>query len=318
GLARAVDALTRNASLSQAETEALTKGVRDQEERDRILEDALGKKAKQTLTDFGAGAKAAAAGLFVAFDEAVRRGDSAGTALSNLDGPISQLRDLYANAGVTPGAGFQQLTGLFDIATGDQTGPAVQLASGLGQALSGFQNQGLLSQDLFTDLTQGISESYFTLEALGKGGLDAARLMQPGLQSIWQLQKDFGFEVDANTQKLLDFAESSGLIGDQFRPAAELMVDGINQVIDRLDVLIQTLGGDLPEAQRRASRDVSPAGPKTPSYPGVPDPGNNDGVPDPTTFRVEIGDTTVFLNLDGDQVAEAVVRRIPGIVERVR
>lgn len=318
GLARAVDALSRNASLSQAETEALTKGVRDQEERDRILEDALGRKAKQTLTDFGAGAKAASAGLFVLFDEAVRRGDSAVDALSNLREPIGQLRDLYSRAGLTPGSGFQQLSGLFDIATGDQTGTAVQLASGLGSALSGFQNQGLLSQELFADLTSGISESYFTLEALGKGGLDAARLMQPGLQSIFQLQKDFGFEVDANAQKLLDFAESSGLIGDQFRPAAELMVDGINRVIDRLDVLIQTLGGDLPEAQRRASRDVNPAGPKTPSLPSVPDPGGNAGVPDPTSFRVEVGDTAVYVTLDGDQVAEAVVRRVPSIVERVR
>jgi hypothetical protein len=321
GLSRAVEALTRNASLSQAESEALTKGVRDQEERDRILEDALGRKAKQTLTDFGAGAKAASAGLFVLFDEAVRRGDSAVDALSNLREPIGQLRDLYSRAGLTPGAGFQQLSGLFDIATGDQTGTAVQLASGLGSALSAFQNQGLLSQDLFADLTSGISESFFTLEALGKGGLDAARLMQPGLQSIFQLQKDFGFEVDANTQKLLDFAESSGLIGDEFRPAAELMVDGINQVIDRLDVLIQTLGGDLPDASLRGGRsmdrNLNPGGPKTPSLPSVPDPGGNGGMPDPSSFRVEIGDTTVLVNLDGDVLAEAMIRRMPGAIERV-
>jgi hypothetical protein len=53
------------------------------------------------------------------------------------------------------------------LVSGAQTGPTVQLAQGLGQALSGFANTGLLSPALFKELANGLGQAYAQLVDLG-------------------------------------------------------------------------------------------------------------------------------------------------------
>lgn len=262
GLGRAVLALQARASLSDAEVEALTKGLDDAAkltkgfdkvaERERILEAALKTKAEETLATFGQGAQAVAAGLFAAFSAAIESGESALDALRRLQPSIDGLMDIYTKAGKAPGGGFAQLKSYQEIATG-QTGIALELASGLGQALAGFSNSALLSPELFVELATGIGQAYRQMELLGKGGLDAARLLQPSLQSIWQLaQDDPGLlaMLDDQTRALVDFATQSGLIGEKFRPAIDRMVDGLNALIAKFDEYLDRLslatGGTLP------------------------------------------------------------------------
>jgi hypothetical protein len=245
GLAGAIAALNQQASLSDAEIEELTRGITDSAERQRVIEAELKRRATETLERFGLGAQAAAAGLFVAFTEAVNQGESALEVLRRLAPSIQNLQQLFQRAGLTPGAGFQNLQVLSNIATGPETAPAVQLAQGLAQALAGFANTGLLSPELFGELANGIGQAYKQLELLGQGGLEAARLMQPGLQAIWQMIQDnpaLRGQLDGTTLSLLEFAEQAGLIGEAFRPAIDQMIDALNDLIAKLNEFIDRIG----------------------------------------------------------------------------
>lgn len=274
GLTSAIAAIAP--SLTDAETEELTRGITDAAERARVIEAELVRRSKANLERFGAGAQAAASGLYVAFSDAIRQGESALTVLARLKKPIEDLQKLYERAGKAPGAGFQQLQVLSGIATAPETAPAVQLAQGLGQALAGFANTGLLSPELFGELANGIGGAYKQLELMGKGGLEAARLMQPGLQAIWQMIQDnptLRDELDDTTLSLLEFAEDAGLIGEDFRPAMDLMLDKLDDLIDKIGDLIDAIadvpGVNIPVTYTPGELPPPPGGGTPPDVPAL-------------------------------------------------
>lgn len=228
---------------------------------------ALKAAGDTAMTDLRVAAQAAASGIAAVFAEAIAQGESAIDVMQRLGGSIDALGELFGAAGVVPGEGFKNLQSLRDIATGAQTGPAVQLAQGLGQALVGLFNTGMLSPELFGELANGIGSAYKQLENFGKGGLDAARLMQPYLQAIWQAIQDnpaLTDTLDDQTKALLDFAEQSGLVGDKFRPAVDRMIDALNALIDRLDAFI----GRMAEAAGLSFPTPTIPAPSTPGTPG--------------------------------------------------
>jgi hypothetical protein len=144
----------------------------------------------KNLEQFDSTIGAVTGSLSALFGAAIKDGESAVSVLKRLAEPIKTLSELLKGGGLSGGAGFEQLRVLSEIASGADTGPLVEMASGLGSALAGLANTGLLSPDLFGDLANGIGDAYKQLELLGKGGLEAARLMQPGLQAIWQMIQD--------------------------------------------------------------------------------------------------------------------------------
>jgi hypothetical protein len=166
--------------------------------------------------------------------------------LRRLAEPIKTLSELLKGGGLSGGAGFEQLRALSEIATGADTGPLVEMASGLGSALAGLANTGLLSPELFGDLANGIGEAYKQLELLGKGGMEAARLMQPGLQAIWQMTQDnpaLRGQLDATTAALLEFAEEAGLVGEEFKPAVDQIIDAVKELIKNIGELVDSIRG---------------------------------------------------------------------------
>jgi hypothetical protein len=198
----------------------------------------------KNLDRFQSSISAVTGSLSALFGAAVKDGESAVSVLKRLADPIKALSELLKGGGLSGGAGFEQLQVLSEIASGADTGPLVEMASGLGSALAGLANTGMLSPELFGDLANGIGEAYKQLELLGKGGLEAARLMQPGLQAIWQMIQDnpaLRDELDDTTLALLDFAEQSGLIGEGFRPAIDRMMDAIGDLIDKIGDLIDAI-----------------------------------------------------------------------------
>jgi hypothetical protein len=242
----------------------------------------------QSLDLFQSSISAVTGSMVALFDAAVRSGESAVSVLKRLSTPMQALKDLLEKAGASLGDGFSQLKVLSDIATGEGTGPLVELAAGLGSALAGMKNSGMLSPELFGDLANGIGEAYHQLELMGQGGLEAARLMQPGLQAIWQMVQDnpaLRGELDDTTLALLDFAEQAGLIGEDFRPAIDQMVDGLQELIAALRefmTLIQQM----------------PGMPALPTVPGAPAPPGAPYVPPPPTNTPPNGGdyTTPFAN----------------------
>jgi hypothetical protein len=244
--------------------------------------DAATAGGTQNMAEFQSSIDAVTASMVVLFDEAVRNGESAIQVLQRLADPIKQLQKILAAAGQSGGAGFGQLALDTEIATGPQTGPLVQLAQGLGQALAAFANTGLLSPELFQQLANGIGEAYHQLELLGKGGLEAARLMQPSLQTIWQMIQDnpaLRDTLDETTRALLDFAEQNGLVGDKFRPAIDRMIKALDDLIKKLDEFIARMGQIPGMPQVPTPPGPTPAPPPPGPTPTPPIPPSDDGRP---------------------------------------
>lgn len=206
-----------------------------------------------------AGAQAFGAGLAAAFAGLVEGGASPLVALQQIGPAVTSLGEQLTAAGLSGGPAFAQLASMAAVATDAISGPAVAAVASLGEAMTGLHNTGWLNQEMFAGLASQVSATFAALQAQGKGGDDALRLMQPTLQKIWQLQQDFGYEVDDATKALMDQAEASGLVGDKFRPAADQMVSAIKGMTDRLGELVTLLSQRLGTAARDGARQIQDA-----------------------------------------------------------
>lgn len=222
-------------------------------------------------------APAIGAGLAAIFAQQTQAGQSAYQVMVQLTPIIESFQKQLTAAGLNGGEAFETISRLASIVADKVAGPALQATAGLGKALVGLHNSGLLTQDMYKGLAGAIAETYAQLEAQGKGGVDAARLMQPDLQRIWELQQDFGYEVDENTQKLLDMASEAGLIGDKFRPSADQLNRLMTRVAESIDGLVTKFGEFLAALQRNVPTITIPTRYGDPGdYPGV-DGGGGDG-----------------------------------------
>jgi hypothetical protein len=111
---------------------------------------------------------------------------------------------------------------------------------GLQKMMVGLANTGYMTQEVFSAFGTDLFTQFDRLVDRGVDANDAMLLMQPSLQTLWELQHRFGFEVDETTQGLLDQAESAGLIGGAFQEPLE-------QIRDILLGIAKALGAELPD-----------------------------------------------------------------------
>lgn len=201
--------------------------------------------------------------------------------LKALDPIINGLQQQFVKLGVDGGAAFADIASLAAFAAQEGVGPAIEQVLALNDVMIGLQNVGLLTEETFDALTGTITDTFNKLVAEGKNGDQALRLMQPSLQTIWELQQDFGYSVDEATQKLLDQAAAAGLVGDQFRSSEERMVAALEALVDRLDTVISRFFG-IGDAAEDAAQQAQDAWddveyPLPPQYPqGGPEIPEND------------------------------------------
>lgn len=199
-------------------------------------------------TGFGAAIAAAFAGL-------QERGVPILQIFKQLQPLLVAFEQKLKAAGLSGGAAFDQIARLGGIAK--QFAPALDGVDGIRQALAGLANTGLLSQEAFAGLAAQVGATFDRLTAKGVSGDDALKLMQPTLQTLFELQERFGVSVDAATQKLIDQAKAAGLIGDQFKGPQERMIDGLTRIADILTAIAQKLGADIPNAAQSAATAIS-------------------------------------------------------------
>jgi hypothetical protein len=108
--------------------------------------------------------------------------------------------------------------------------------------------------------------------------MEAARLMQPGLQAIWQMTQDnpaLRGQLDATTAALLEFAEEAGLVGEDFKPAVDQIIDAVKELIKNIGELVNAIRG-VPGIKIPVTYD-DPGPPPRPKNPDPPKPINDDG-----------------------------------------
>lgn len=206
-----------------------------------------------------AGAQGLAGAVVSAFEQLRAQGVPTRDAIQQLSPVIEKLRADFTAAGLDGGAAFAALEATFAAITDEISGPAITAVNGLGDTLVGLANVGALNQETFGGLTAQIGQTFMELQAQGKAGPEVIGAMQPALQRVWALQRDFGFEVDDATKGLLDEAQAAGLVGDHMRDSQERAAVAMERVADTLDKLAQSMGVDLPHAAQQGARGIESA-----------------------------------------------------------
>jgi TP901 family phage tail tape measure protein len=296
-----------------------------------------------------AGATAIAASIAGVYEDLRDQGYTTRQAFLALEPAITKFTQQTAAAGYVGTAAMAELQTLAALAADEIAGPAFDAVESLGAVMGTLFNTGRLTQEVYAGLAAEISATYSALEAQGKGGEAAIRGMQPTLQRMWELQQDFGYEVDESTQKLLDFASQSGIIGDKFRPAADRMAASIDKLIERFDAFLSKLTNETASATAAAvntiERTIGAATIPPVVIPYLYEPQNQMNIPGggeypaladgaivrrPTVALVgeagpeaviplsadfiSGGDQTTEIYLDSDLIARKVLKREPGIL----
>jgi gas vesicle protein len=254
--------------------------------------DALGRYTGNALQDFGGSVNAAAAGLAALFGEAVARGESAVQIIGRLGGAMGTLQGIYERNGGTMPTGLAGISDLAGIVNGQNTGIAVQTASGLGSALAGFQNTGVFAAmpELFTDIANGIGSAWRALEQFGGGGQRGLAIFAPYLQTLWEIldaNPQLRSQLDEQTRSLLELAEANGVVGAAQRDAAEKQIEAIDRLIAKLDEWLSKLG--------QVANAPMPSGPAAPpTGTGTPGGGNSGSGGDYDGFAIGSGGVRDF------------------------
>ncbi len=186
----------------------------------------------------------------VAFSAAITSGQGFLAAIDAIGPGLDALAAAMEKLGLQGSATLNQLLLFRKFA--QENKELVAGIDGLNQMMTGLANSGMLTQDVFDDLSATAFDFY---QKAIKGGLTSTQalvLMQPTLQRLWQLHKDNGLAIDENTQKILDEAEANGIVGDAMRSTNEKML----QV---LVAIAKVLGADLPDAfdaAKKAAEDT--------------------------------------------------------------
>ena len=118
--------------------------------------------------------------------------------------------------------------------------------SGTLDVLKGLNNAGALTEEAFAQLGATIDDAFNKLTSQGVSAADAIKLMQPQLQELWELEKDFGYSVDAATQELIDQAVAAGEVGEKHRSIQEQMLDLQKQELAVLEAIGKAFGVTIP------------------------------------------------------------------------
>ena len=196
--------------------------------------------------------------LPAAFAELQRAGMSTNDALRTMEPILQSFQKNAVAAGLGSTPGFDALNTTLGILNDEKLGPLVNQAGFASQSLAALQNMGYLTQASFDGFAGSITGAYDAISA-SSGAEQALGVLQQPLQNLWQLQQDFGFEVDESTQALLTQAEAAGKVGDNMRPAAERAAEALDKVVERLDELIAAFKGDLVAGSKEGASDAGKA-----------------------------------------------------------
>jgi hypothetical protein len=192
--------------------------------------------------------------LDTTFKVGISSGQSFVQALQSIQPGLDQLSTLQKNFGLQVDGTLQHLLDLSDWAKNNKD--LANGIDGLNQLTKSLANSAALTQQGFTDLGDEAAAQFKDATAAGLSSDDALQAMQPTLQTLYELQKRFGYQVDASTQDLLDQAKASGEVGDAHESASERAVDAETHIADILERIAQFWGVTLPEKVSNGTSQV--------------------------------------------------------------
>lgn len=186
--------------------------------------------------------------LWGMYDTLLKKGLSVTDALAQMGPAVTALEAELTRAGFSGGDAFAELQRMVALSSDELAGPALKAVQDMGSGLTALYNSGILNESMFTGMAGQIAHTFDTLVTAGKPADDVLRMMQPQLQTIWELWTKQGWAIDESTQKLLEEAEAQGLVGETHKSTQDQMLDGIGRIADATERLADIFGGRLPDA----------------------------------------------------------------------
>lgn len=193
----------------------------------------------------------------VTFNAMIASGKSFLEALAAIGPALDMLSAAQATFGFTSSDTFSTLMRFREFA--EMNPELVEAISGLQELMVGLSNTGFMTQQAFMDLGAEVTSTFDKLVAQGLTGDEALQVMQPTLQTLWELQQKFGYKVDEATQALIDQAVESGTVGEKYMSANDRMVLGIEKLIGLFEIFLKHLGIDIPKEAEAAAKKVEDA-----------------------------------------------------------
>ena len=171
--------------------------------------------------------------------------------LEVLDPQLEQLNELINITGENGGDAIEQLLRIRHFKSENEG--LIKQIEGLNQMMLGLANSGLMSQESFTAFSSAATRQFNALIEKGLDNNEALMLMAPTLQTLADLQREYGLVVDEDTQKILDLAGANGILRDSGKDTNTILTEGLLAVAEGLGELIRIFGGELPDSIRTLS-----------------------------------------------------------------
>lgn len=126
-----------------------------------------------------------------------------------------------------------------------------------GDTLQTLATLGVVTADDFSILGANVEGTFRALVAGGSSAEGAMLALRPQIATLIRLQDEYGFQVDAATQALIDQGRAAGITGDEGKSAADKQLDAWNKMIAALELIVELLGGEIPrEADKLGDMEI--------------------------------------------------------------
>jgi len=138
---------------------------------------------------------------------------------------------------------FRRLGEIIDVVSSRRLTRLLGQLDGVAAATAALGNMGVLTADQFDFFGDSIRRSFRRLVASGLTAEEALAILAPQLQQLNDLSQQYGFELDKNTQSLLDQALAQGVVADKGLSMEDILIKGFDRLLIALNALIEAMGG---------------------------------------------------------------------------
>ena len=185
----------------------------------------------------------AATAVVQAFDVMFAAGMPVLSILDQLGESFAAILERGQTLGVDLPDAFLRLGEVLDILGSKKVTRFLTQLDGLAAATAALGNLGSLSAGQFDTFGDSVRRAFRRLIDQGLSAEEALAILAPQLQLLNDLSQQYGFELDANTQKLLDNALAQGVVKDAGLSMEDILITGFDRMLEALNALIVVMGG---------------------------------------------------------------------------
>jgi hypothetical protein len=177
-----------------------------------------------------------------AFNAAVNAGADWLTAVENMAPALDTLIGLQEDLGIqSQNAGLAELIRFRDLVS--QNEALVVSTQALGETMRALASIGGLNVETLQAMEAQGLQTFERLTAAGFTEQQALRQMRTFLLNVIEAHEQLGIPIDENTGRLIDMADSYGLLRDDGKAMFDMLKGGFDTLTEGINRLIVTMGG---------------------------------------------------------------------------